>query len=206
MLTDIQLEELCQKMNIPLEGVYFKDELPRKLAYNRSYIINIQNSVDEEGKPNEGTHYTALQVNKYPNGRIEPIYFDPFGASPSESIKKFVLDNCGKKLPYTRADVQSLMNGACGWFVTAFLHYINAWEHRTRDLYDDVSCFMSYFDDLDTSIDWKKNEYILKQFFQSKDPNFRRSIDVISDTNNIMGEDEKGGPDMMKVPVDLHMK
>jgi len=28
MLTDTQLEELGDRMSVPLEGVYFKDELP----------------------------------------------------------------------------------------------------------------------------------------------------------------------------------
>ena len=88
-----------------------------------------------------------MQVNKYPSGQIEPIFFDPYGAPPSESIKKFVLDNTGKKLPYTEKDVQSLMNNACGYYCAAFLHYINVQQHRTKDLYSDVDMFLHYFDD-----------------------------------------------------------
>ena len=30
MLTDTQLEELSRKMEFPLAGVFFKDELPKK--------------------------------------------------------------------------------------------------------------------------------------------------------------------------------
>ena len=203
MLTDRQLTELCSKMNVPLETICFKDELPNKIAYNKAYIINLDNSIDEEGNESEGTHWTCLQVNKYPDGRIEPIFFDPYGAPPSENIKKFVMDNCGKKLPYTTKDVQSLMNNACGWFCCAFLHYINAWEHRTKDLYDDVACFLEYFDDLNKSVDWKKNEYVLKMFFQSSDPKLRKAIEVISHPDEIRNQDEKGGGDMMRIPVDI---
>lgn len=203
MLTDGQLKELSVKMEFPLVGVFFKDELPRILQYNTGYIINLDNSVDEEGNQNEGTHWTTLQVNKYPNGQIEPIFFDPYGAEPSESIKKFVKDNCGKYLPYTNKDIQSLMNNACGWYVCAFLHYINSWSHRSKDLYEDVNTFMSYFDDLNESIDWKKNEYILSHFFQSKDPTKRKEIDVLK---SIKSEDEDKKKDLMKIPVSMNLR
>ena len=76
----------------------------------------------ENGEENDGTNWTCMQVNKYPSGQIEPIFFDPFGAPPSESIKKFVLDNTGKKLPYTEKDVQSLMNNACGYYCLPSLY------------------------------------------------------------------------------------
>ena len=199
MLTDHQLYELAEKMGVPLQTVCFKDELKGKLKYNVAYIVNMDDSVDEEGNRNEGTHWTCLQVNKYPSGAVEPIFFDPYGQPPAENIKKFVLDNTGKKLPFTTADVQSLMNNACGYFCMAFLHFINVWDHRTKDLYDDVSNFMAMFDDLNKSIDWKKNEYVLKMFFQSPDPKLRKEINVIANTHDIMDQDTGGGMDLGKV-------
>jgi hypothetical protein len=204
MLTDIDLKDLSKKMDFPLAGVFFKDELPRKLEYNTGYIINLDDSIDDEGNDNEGSHWTCLQVNKYPSGRVEPIFFDPYGAPPSESIKKFVQDNTGKKLPYNEKDIQSLMNNACGFYCCAFLHYINNWEHRKKDLYDDVELFLSYFDDLNKSIDWKKNEYILKHFFQPKDVSLRKDIDVL--TEKITKEDTGKGLDIMKIPVDIKIR
>ena len=205
MLTDTQLEELSRKMDFPLVGVFFKDELPRKMEFNKGYIINLDDSVDENGDENEGTHWTCLQVNEYPTGVIEPIFFDPYGAPPSESIKKFVLDNTGKKLPYTEKDVQSLMNNACGYYCAAFLHYINSWEHRTKDLYTDAEMFLNYFEDLNKSIDWKKNEYILKLFFQSTDPKLRKEINVISHPDHITEQDTGKGIDIIKIPVSTHL-
>jgi hypothetical protein len=205
MLTDTDIKKLSKAMEIPLVGVFFKDELPKKIEYNKGYIINLDDSVDNEGNDNEGSHWTALQVNKYPNGKIEPIFFDPFGAPPSESIKKFVLDNCGKYLPYTTKDIQSLMNNACGFFCCAFLHYINCWDKRTKDLYTDVDVFLCYFDDLNKSIDFKKNEYVLKHFFRSKEEINRKPIDVFS--NKIIDEDEKGkGIDIVKIPMNVNIK
>jgi hypothetical protein len=191
MLTDDQIETLSKAMGFPLEGVYFKDELPKKLKFNTGYVINLQNSTDEDGNDNSGTHWTCLQVNKYPSGLIEPIFLDPYGVAPSESIKKFVKDGCGKHLPYTEKDIQSLMNNACGFYCCAFLHFINCWEQRTKDLYQDSSNFLELFNDLSKETDYKYNEFVLKHFFRSSDPAKRKAIEVI-DPDRIDGED-KGG-------------
>ena len=175
MLTGDQVEDLAVKMDIPLVFVGFKDGLARqKLQYNKSYIINLENEFDDEGERNEGSHFTALQVNQYPNGKIEPIYFDSMGMPPPEIVKTFV----GQYVPYNTKDIQSLVANFCGWASLAFLHYINAYDKRSNHLYTDVEDFLELFDDLNKSVDWKKNEYILKMFFQSKDPTKRNSIEV----------------------------
>jgi hypothetical protein len=67
---------------------------------------------------------------------------------------------------------------------------------------------MEMFDDLNKSIDFKKNEYILKHFFRSSDPNLRKEIDVIKPIESITSEDEKGGIDGFKgvrLPVEVKM-
>ena len=65
MLTDIQIKDLAKRMDIPLERVCFKDQLLQKpLKYNRSYIINMDNELDEDGKPNEGSHWYKVVKNR----------------------------------------------------------------------------------------------------------------------------------------------
>jgi len=204
MLTDYEIINLAKRMQIPLGGVCFKDELPSPLQFNKSYIVNLENSEDEDGEQNSGTHWTFLQVNKYPNNHIESIFFDPYGQPPSENIKKVVQETTGKTgLPYTKKDIQSLMNNACGFYCLAIGHYINSSNYRSKDLYEDVSDFMDMFDDLNKSVDFKKNEYILKHFFRNKDESKRTEIEVITDTDRISTEDEKGGKDMFKIPLDI---
>jgi len=203
-LTDIQIVDLSRRMKIPLASVKFKDELKAPLQFNKSYIINLENSIDENGQPNDGTHWTFLQINKYPNNKIESIYFDPYGAPPSENIKKVVEQTTGKQgLPHTDKDIQSLMNNACGYYCSALGHFINASQYRSKDLYDDVSTFLDMFEDLNTSVDFKKNEFVLKHFFRSENEKLRKEIDVIAPIDNISKQDEKGGIDMMKLPVDI---
>ena len=128
-LTNDQLYTLGKKMKFPIADIIFKDELPENIEFNKGYIINLEDEFDEEGKRNDGSHWTALQINKYPNGLKEGIYFDPYGAPPPQDVEKAAekaLD--GKKIPYNSKDIQSLMNNACGWYVSAFLYFINSLE------------------------------------------------------------------------------
>jgi len=209
MLTDTQIEELAKRMSVPLEGCYFKDELPKIIKPNRTYIINIQDSEDDNGNQNEGTHWTMLQVQETPNGTVKPIYFDPYGQPPPEQCKKSVQKTFKKHLPHTTKDIQSLMNNACGFYCLALAHFINAFRERTGDIYKDVDDFIDLFDDLNHSIDWKKNEHILKMFFQSEDPARRNKGKNVyeythDDYDRILNEDAPGGGDLTKIPVHIN--
>lgn len=206
MLTDHQIEDLAKKMNIPLAGVYFKDELP-KIETNKTYIINLQDSETDGGDQNGGTHWVMLQVNKTPNGTIEPFYFDSYGQPPPEILISTIKKQFKKYLPYTTKDIQSLMNNACGFYCLALSHFINYFKGRTGHFYKDIDDFLDLFDDLNKSIDWKKNEYILKHFFQSEDPTLRKpintDIDNTEEYKRIVGEDTGSGIDLTKIPVNV---
>lgn len=168
MLNNIQIQELAPKMNIPLEGVYFKDEIDYDiLDEGKSYVINIMDEHDEQGDPNPGSHWTCLHIGKVDN-TVVPFYFDSYGLAPPEDIKKIVKEKYGKKINYCKKNVQSIMSDACGWFVLAYLHFICAYYNRTGNIFTDSALFLDLFEDLDVSADWLKNEFILKLFFQEK--------------------------------------
>jgi len=204
-LTDAQLRDLSGRMNFPLADVCFKDDLPDKLEFNKGYIINLEDEFDEDGKRNGGSHWTCFQINKYPNGKIEGIYFDPYGVGKPTDVKNAVIRTIGKNIPETKKDIQSLMNNACGWYCCAFLHFINSSQYRSKDLYTDVETFLDMFDDLDKSVDFKKNEYILKHFFRSKNVEGRGGAIEI-DTDTIVEDEEGDRPDLTKIPVGISMK
>lgn len=186
MLTNEQIEDLADRMKIPLEYVGFKSNLPKKLKTNKAYIINLDDEIDKgTGLRNGGTHWTCFQVMEYPNGKKEGIYLDSYGAPPPEIVNERTKDSFKMKLPYNTKDIQSLMNEACGWYCLAFLHFINVYPQRSKQLYWDVEAFLGLFEDLNKSVDWKKNEYVLKMFFQPEDPKLRKPIEVISDPDNI---------------------
>ena len=43
---------------------------------------------------------------------------------------------------------------------------------------DDTNQFLEYFNDLNKCTDYKKNEFVLKHFFLSKDPSLRKKVEV----------------------------
>ena len=178
MLSNFELINLASKMNMPLERICFKNELKHEpLKYNVGYIINSQDDTDEDtGEDNVGSHWTALYIAKLKDGRIQPLFFDSFGAPPAEDIKKYVAPHY---LPHLTKDIQSLMSDVCGFYCLAFLYFVSVSHYRTGNLYQDAETFIDLFDDLNKSNDWKKNEWILQQFFQAKDPRLRREIDVL---------------------------
>ena len=167
MLTNFQVIDLAKRMRVPLEGVFWKSQLKdMKMKPNRSYIINLEDEYDSEGEQNDGSHYKAFQYNKCDGEDDKVVYFDSYGVAPPDEVLKF----CGvKQIPYNTKDIQSLMGDACGWFCLAFLHYINAYESRTKCLYEDCEGFTDLFNDLNKETDAKYNEFVLKLFFKSPD-------------------------------------
>ena len=191
-LTDSQIYDLADRMRIPVADVCFKDELESPLEYNKAYFINMQDSVDETGQTNPGTHWVYLQLVKYPNDSKDVIYFDPYGIKPPENVKRVVKETTGGGVPYTNKDIQSLMNNACGFYCLALGHFINSSSYRTGILDQDVELFMDMFDDLNKSVEFHKNEFILKHFFRSADPELRKAIDIIKPIDSIVNENTKG--------------
>jgi len=166
MLNNFQMLELAPKMGIPLKGVYFKDELKADdLEVGKSYVINLSDEKDEDGEQNIGSHWVALHIGKL-DGKICPMYFDSYGVGPPEDIKNIVEKRFKKKINFTTKNVQSIVTDACGWFCMAWLHFINKFYNRTGNILVDSALFLDLFEDLDKSTDWKKNEFILKLFFQ----------------------------------------
>lgn len=200
MLSNFEIINLANKMNLPLERICFKNELLEEpLKYNRGYIINSQDDVcDETGEENGGIHWTALYVAKTKDGHIQPLYFDSFGAPPAEDVKKFVKPHY---LPYFTKDIQSLMADCCGFYCLAFLYFVSCSHFRTGNLYQDGETFIDLFDDLNVSKEWKKNEWVLSQFFQAKDAKHRREI-------NVFAEDKasQDNPNVMKSAVEVKIR
>ena len=175
-LTNTQLMDLSKRMHVPLHGVYFKSELiGMKVKHNVCYIINLEDQYDADGRENDGSHYTCFQSNKNVNNKIENIYFDSYGVATPAEVLKFL--NV-KHVPYNTKDIQSLQLHFCGFACLSFLYWINVYEKRTGSLYHDCELFTELFLDLNKHTDHKYNEYVVKMFFQSFDPNIREKYPV----------------------------
>jgi hypothetical protein len=194
-LSNNELFNLAKKMNVPLVFADFKDQLKyHKLQHNKFYIINLEDEYDDKGRPNNGSHWCCFQSNKYPNGKIENIYMDSMGCQAPLEVQDFLNQ---KEVPYNKKNIQSIVADICGYYCLGYGHFINDFKGRTGDLYTDTNHFLDLFEDLDKSVDFKKNEFILKHFFRSADPSERLPISV---ENKITG----GNTDSINLPVDIN--
>ena len=83
MLTNFDIENICDYYEIPLIGVVMKDDLPKKVT-DGNFIINLESSVDKNGKVLFGTHRLALNAEG-----SQAFFFDSFGAYPLTEIVNY---------------------------------------------------------------------------------------------------------------------
>ena len=148
MLTNYDLEDLCKDYNVPLHGIYMKDQLPMQIK-NGNYIINLESSM---GGKNSGTHWTTLSVHN-----DDAFFFDSYGAPPSIEIREFVNCRPKTKLGFNNWVVQDLKSNNCGYFCISLLIYLNP-----KNIYVSANEYINQFVD-----DTKKNDHILKTSFKA---------------------------------------
>lgn len=116
--TNVDLANAASRNHIPLIGIYFKDQLPRCVKEG-GYIFNLQDH--DKG---DGTHWTGAWVERDNRGRLQVIYFDPFGIAPTENIKLFFYP-IDKTLEYNRKHIQNINSYICGYYVLFFLYWMS---------------------------------------------------------------------------------
>ena len=137
MLTNYDLEELCEFYDVPLRGIYMKDMLPKQVQ-NGNYIINLESS---NGGRNNGTHWTCLIVNNK-----NTMFYDPYGAPPSIEIRDFVKRRKNAHLGFNNWVVQDLKSENCGYFVLSFLVHAGALRNNPpAGLYVRVNNYINQF-------------------------------------------------------------
>lgn len=139
MMTNIDLENMADRLELPLVGVYSKDELvsgnnPRQIG---NYIINMQSSSD-----GNGTHWVCATV--FRNGKA--LYFDSFGFPSPIAIQEFLQPF--KPYAYNNRDIQDYNSDNCGRFCMACCALVKE--------YDDYGDFLEMW-----SNDKKQNDKIV---------------------------------------------
>ncbi len=143
-LSDRDIFEICNEMRLPLQGIYFKDQMPTN-AQNGFYIINLQDSKAD----GHGTHWTACYLNNKLN-----LYFDSFGFSCPPELEH-VLNN----YEWNKKDIQNINSSSCGYYCIAFIKFM----HRKHDIKKSFQTFVKLF-----SNDTTKNENILNSILYKR--------------------------------------
>lgn len=149
-MTNVDLEQKALRLNIPLHGVFSKDQLP-PFAKEGGYIINLQDSDD-----GPGTHWTAFFIERRRNASSpQSVYFDSFGVIPPLSVQRFLRG----KYYFSEKHIQNIRSEICGYYVLYFLWFM--WFHRDRikDLRKRFCAFLRLF-----SNDPSHNKQLLQKY------------------------------------------
>ena len=117
LLSNIDLEHYCKKLEIPLISVGYKDHFENIEPVEGAYILNTESSYKGTG----GTHWTCFCIKA-----DYVMYFDSFGMSIPREIKEFIERYRPEfKIPviYSIDQIQDMRSINCGWFCIYFLYY-----------------------------------------------------------------------------------
>ena len=146
MLNNYDLSEVCNNLDIPLNGVYMKNTIPKKLKEG-FYIINLDSA------PNSGTHWLTLLLSDK-----TALYADPFAAPPPieiiDAVKKSKLH-----LYFNNWVIQDIDSELCGYYSIALIHYVST--HKNLSIINAANAFINLFKD-----NTKLNGPILKKYLK----------------------------------------
>ena len=152
MLTNFDIENICDYYEIPLLGVVMKDDLPNKVT-DGNFIINLESSVDKNGNEGKGTHWLALVVKG-----SQSFFFDSFGAYPSIEIVNYIKRRKGLHLTMNNMMIQNIQSENCGYYCISLLLYL---KHNEGSLFNLAERYTEIYAD-----DTMKNDAILRNIFK----------------------------------------
>ena len=164
MTSNHTIMKLVEDMKIPFAGCYMNYNLPLDVELNKGYIINLEPLFDEEGNENEGTHWCALIIRETEKGERYGCWFDPLSAPPPQNIDEWV-EIPEKELSYSCKNIQGLKSVLCAYYCVAWLQFCLVSKYRTGHLFHDTDKFLEFFDDMDESVHFTRNEFVLKNLF-----------------------------------------
>ena len=127
-LSNIDITNILRAQGIEINGIFMKDELPKKLKKG-FYVVNLASNSDNNG----GTHWTALYYSSEGN-----FYFDAFGfIGPNEVDKRL------KSYVYNTSQIQDINSTACGFYCIGFIIYMNSQKNKMEGYKSFVNNFSS---------------------------------------------------------------
>jgi hypothetical protein len=147
MLSDTQIQDFENDLDLPFVGVFSKDRLPIERRAG-DYYINLQNYDD-----GDGTHWTFFKI--FDNGKA--IYFDSFGVYMPEPVRDFLKPFA--PVAVNNRQIQDLNAETCGHFCEACSYYMKYDFDKKKSINDNYYDFINMFSD-----NHKANNKILKEY------------------------------------------
>jgi hypothetical protein len=149
MESDSTLEMKARRLHLPLRWIGSKDRMPKN-ALPGCYIINLQDDMDSNGNPQEGTHWTGLYIDE--DG--DAAYSDSFGFAPPAQTQLFLK----KKVPYpyTTKQIQSEDTGWCGDYSLYFCYFMCS-NKQYSNVKDKVKAYLRMYPNVKTNLQRMKS-------------------------------------------------
>lgn len=146
MLSNLDIERIALKTDLPIVGVFSKDKLPNqdRLAKHKqigSYYINLQNFND-----GDGTHWCLMKIYKdHERGETKALWFDPFGMDMPREIEDYLEKY--KPVPYSNRQIQGINQTECGWYCLACDLSLENGRGENETMLDHFGKFLSLWSD-----------------------------------------------------------
>ena len=149
ILSNFDLINLANRMNLPLVGCFSKDQLPKR-KIKGFFVVNIGDF--DTG----GSHWTCFSTQDK-----NVYYYDSYGSVPPIQVDEYIKAVTGKKR-YTINKIQTQSLGAtyCGWFCIACLYCM---MHTKNSVIKKLDMFNDWLN----SDELGDNYYKLLNFFTS---------------------------------------
>jgi len=170
MLTNFEIERICEKLDLPIIGVYSKNELyniPRKVG---SYYINLMDDDVVDGEGNNGSHWVFFKIycdedrDDYSEEEEEghkmcnALYFDSFGFGMPKAVSNFLKPF--KPVYCNNREIQNINSSQCGFYCIA-CDWILEHKQDGETYLEDYEKFLNIWNN-----DVEKNLTILKNIFR----------------------------------------
>jgi len=167
MLSNFDIERICNILELPIVGVFSKDRLPQERKIG-SYYVNLQNH--NEG---EGSHWVMFKIYCDDEREQETIttdkkgkrvyrcgalYYDSFGFDMPKEVERFL--EPFKPIPFNNRQIQGIKQEECGWYCIA-CDYALEYKQYGETYLDDFQKFLALWSDEPAS-----NLRMLKAFFK----------------------------------------
>ena len=169
MLTNFDIKRICNKLDLPIIGVYSKNELynlPRKVG---SYYINLMDDDKTDGEGNNGSHWVLAKIycdsdrEGYDSDSEEhkicnAIYFDSFGFGMPKAVSEFLKPF--KPVYCNNREIQYINTDECGWYCINCDYTLEHKQHG-KTYVDDYEMFLEKW-----HTNPKENLKLLMKFIQ----------------------------------------
>jgi len=170
MLTNFDIERIARKLDLPIVGVYSKNELLNLERKVGSYYVNLMDDDKTDAEGNNGSHWVLAKIycdqdrdnydSDEDNGHkiCNALYFDAFGFGMPKAVSSFLKPF--KPVYCNNREIQNIDTSQCGWYCLACDYALEHKQHSETYL-GDYEKFLEMWDD-----NPKKNLTLLKKFFK----------------------------------------